>query len=55
MECVDERLFEAFDVVIVRRAHDKGEGHLGLHKEIFCVLGGGHGSDNKGDKEGAQW
>ena len=45
MECVDERLVEALDVVIVRRANNGGEGRLGLCKEIFCALGGSHGSD----------
>ena len=39
MKCVDEHLVEALDVVVVRRANDKGEGRLGLCKEIFHVLG----------------
>ena len=49
MECVDERLVEALDVVVVWRAKDRGEGRLGLHKEIICALGVSYGSDGKGD------
>ena len=51
LECVDERLVEAFDVVVVWRANDGGDGRLGLREEIFCVLRGCHGSDSKGDEE----
>ena len=49
LECIDEGLVEAFDVVFVGRAVKGGEGRLGLREEIFCVLGGSHGSDGKGD------
>ena len=49
MQCVDERLVEALDVVVVRRADDGGEGRLGLREEIFRVLGGSRGSDREGD------
>ena len=48
MECVDKRLVEALDVLVVWRADDGGEGRLGLRKEISCVLGGSNGSDGKG-------
>ena len=48
MECVDKRLVEVLDVVVVRRANDGGEGRLGLREEIFRVLGGSHGYDGKG-------
>ena len=49
MQCVDERLIEALDVVVVRRANNRGEGRLGLREEIFCVLWGSHGSEREGD------
>ena len=55
LECVDKGLVEAFDVVVVGRANNGGEGRLVLRGEIFCVIGGGHGSDNKGNEEGLQW
>ena len=55
LECVDEGLVEAFDVVVVGRANNGGKGRLGLREELFCVLGCGHGSDNEGDKDGVQW
>ena len=45
---VDERPVEALDVVVVRRSDDGGEGRLGLRKEIFGVLGGGHVFDCEG-------
>ena len=49
MQCVDERLVEALDVVVVWRADDRGEVRLGLREEIFCVLRGIHGSDGEVD------
>ena len=49
MQCVDERLVEALDVVVIRRADNRGEGHLGLREEIFRVFGGSHGSDREGN------
>ena len=49
MQCVDERLVEALDVVVVRRANNGGAGCLGLRKDIFSVLGGGRGSDREGE------
>ena len=55
LECVDKGLVEAFDVFVVGRADNGGEGRLGLCEEIFLVLRGGHGSDDEGDEEGAQW
>ena len=55
LECIDEGLVEAFDVVFVGRAVKGGEGRLGLREEIFRVLMGGHGSDDKGEEDGAQW
>ena len=48
LEYIDELLVEAFDIVIVQRADNGGEGPLGLCEGIFCVLGGIHGSDGKG-------
>ena len=55
LECVDERLVEAFDVVVVLRADDGGKGRLGICEEIFRFLRVGHGSDGEGYEEGAQW
>ena len=51
LEGVDKGLVEALDFVIVGRTNDGGEGCLGLREEIFCILGDGHGAD---DKEGEQ-
>ena len=47
LKSVDEGLVEAIDVVVIGRANNWGEGSLGLRKEIFCVLGGGHCTDDK--------
>ena len=55
LECVDVGLGEAFDVVVVGRTDNRGEGSLGLREEIFRILGGGHGSGDGGDEEGVQW
>ena len=39
LECVDERLVEAFDVVIVRRSDNGGEGAWASAKRSFAYLG----------------
>ena len=49
LECIDKRLVEAFDVVVVQSADDGGEGRLGLREEFFRILGGSHGSDREGN------
>ena len=51
LEGVDEGLVEELDVVVFGRANNGRKGRLGLHKEIFRILGGGHGAD---DEEGVQ-
>ena len=51
LEGVDEGLVEALDVVVFGRVSDGGEGRLGLRKDSFCILWGGHGAD---DEKGAQ-
>ena len=55
LECVEEVLIEAFDIVVVGRADNGGESCLVLREELFRILWGDHGSDDEGDKEGAQW
>ena len=53
MECIDERLVEAFDVVVVWRSDNGGEGRLFLREEIFYVFGGSHDSDGENEEERA--
>ena len=55
LKCVDERLVDVFDVIVVWRVDDGGERRLGLREEIFCFLWGSHVSDSEGDDEGTQW
>ena len=50
LECIYEGFVEAFDIVILGCAENGGKGRLGLRQEIFCVLGGGRGSDDEGNK-----
>ena len=48
MECVDKRLVDVFDVIVLWRVDDGGERRMGLREETFCFLWGSHVSDSKG-------